>query len=113
MEECLFCKIVAGEIPSTIVHNDKDVLAFRDVNPQAPQHILLIPKRHIPSMQALTPEDGPLLAQIFAVARDLAQDLQLEKGYRFVTNVGHDSGQSVSHLHFHLLGGRPFGWPPG
>lgn len=113
MAECLFCKIAAGEIPSTVVYQDEDVFAFRDINPQAPQHILIIPKRHIPSTVELTLEDGPILARLFTVTTKLAQDLQLENGYRVVTNVGKDAGQSVLHLHFHLLGGRALKWPPG
>jgi histidine triad (HIT) family protein len=114
MEDCLFCKIAAGQIPAKIVYQDDDVVAFEDINPQAPQHILLISRRHIPSMAALTEQDGPMLAAIFTVAAQLARKLGVEQsGYRFVTNVGPDAGQSVFHLHFHLLGGRTFGWPPG
>lgn len=113
MENCLFCKIASKQIPSTLVHEDGYVVAFKDINPQAPHHILLIPKRHIASMAEITEEDGPLLAKIFTVAQQLAHQLQLENGYRFLTNVGPDAGQSVFHLHFHLLGGRPLGWPPG
>ncbi|GAC1378730.1 MAG: histidine triad nucleotide-binding protein [Ktedonobacteraceae bacterium] len=114
MENCLFCKIAEGQIPSKIVYQDEDVIAFEDINPQAPQHILLIPRRHIPSMSELTSEDGPLLSTLFVIAVKLAHKLGLdEQGYRFVTNVGPDAGQSVFHLHFHLLGGRKFGWPPG
>lgn len=113
MENCLFCKIVRGEIPATIVYQDKDVIAFRDINPQAPQHLLLIPRRHIVSMAELTTADGPLLASLFMVAAKLARDLGLENGYRVVTNVGEEAGQSVLHLHFHLLGGRKLTWPPG
>ena len=114
MENCLFCKIAAGTIPGKIVYSDEDVVAFEDINPQAPQHILIIPRRHIPSMADVTPDDGPLLGIIFAVAAKLAQKLGLDKsGYRFVTNVGPDAGQSVFHLHFHLLGGRKMSWPPG
>ncbi|HLZ57507.1 MAG TPA: histidine triad nucleotide-binding protein [Ktedonosporobacter sp.] len=114
MENCLFCKIVAGDIPATIVYRDNDVVAFRDINPQAPHHILFIPTRHIASMTDLTLEDGPLLAHIYTVAKQVAQDFDLqERGYRFVTNVGPDAGQSVFHLHFHLLGGRQLAWPPG
>jgi histidine triad (HIT) family protein len=113
MENCLFCKIAAGQIPATIVYQDQDVVAFRDINPQAPQHILLIPRRHIASMGELTTEDGPLLASLFMTATRLAHDLKLDGGYRFVTNVGPDAGQSVLHLHFHLLGGRSLTWPPG
>ena len=112
--DCLFCKIAAGEIPSNIVYQDDTVVAFRDINPEAPQHILLIPRRHIESMANLTPEDGPMLASIYTTASRLARELGIEKsGYRFLTNVGPDAGQSVFHLHFHLLGGRPLGWPPG
>ncbi len=113
MEDCLFCKMVAGQIPSDIVYQDEDVLAFNDINPQAPQHILFIPKRHIASMTDLTAADGPILAKIYVAAGSVAKKLNLERGYRFLTNVGPDSGQSVFHLHFHLLGGRPLGWPPG
>jgi histidine triad (HIT) family protein len=112
--DCLFCKIAAGEIPSNIVYQDDTVVAFRDINPQAPQHILLIPRCHIESMATLTAEDGPMLATIYATASRLARELGIAKtGYRFLTNVGPDAGQSVFHLHFHLLGGRPLGWPPG
>ncbi len=114
MENCLFCKIVDGQIPGKIVYQDEDVVAFEDINPKAPHHILLIPRRHIASMADLTPEDGPMLVMLFSVATKLAQKLGLaERGYRFVTNVGPDAGQSVFHLHFHLLGGRQFSWPPG
>ena len=114
MENCLFCKIAAGQIPSKIVYQDEDVVAFEDINPQAPYHVLIIPRRHIASMPDLTLEDGPVLARIFMTAAKLAQDMGIdESGYRFVTNVGPDAGQSVFHLHFHLLGGRRLGWPPG
>src|SRR2546421_8185396 len=114
MDNCLFCKIAEGQIPSKIVYQDEDVVAFEDINPQAPHHILLIPRRHIPSMADLTEEDGTLLVRLFMVAAKLAHKLGVdESGYRFVTNVGPDAGQSVFHLHFHLLGGRKFAWPPG
>jgi len=113
MENCLFCKIVAGQIPSDVVYQDKDVFAFNDINPQAPQHILFIPKHHIASMTDLTSEDGAILASIYVAAQKVARERNLEHGYRFLTNVGPDAGQSVFHLHFHLLGGRPLGWPPG
>ena len=114
MDNCLFCKIAEGQIPSKIVYQDEDVVAFEDINPQAPYHILLIPRRHIASMADLTEEDGTLLARLFMVAAKLAHKLGFdESGYRFVTNVGPDAGQSVFHLHFHLLGGRKFAWPPG
>jgi histidine triad (HIT) family protein len=114
MPNCLFCKIAQGEIAANIVYQDEDVLAFEDINPQAPQHILLIPRRHIASLADLTDEDGPLLALLFAVMHRLASKLGVaERGYRVVSNVGPDAGQTVFHVHFHLLGGRTFGWPPG
>jgi histidine triad (HIT) family protein len=113
MENCLFCKIAAGDIPSSIVYKDEHVVAFRDINPVAPQHILIIPQRHLSSMDDLTSEDAPLLTRIFMTAKQIAHESGLESGYRFLTNVGPDAGQSVSHLHFHLLGGRKLGWPPG
>ncbi|MHB8598896.1 MAG: histidine triad nucleotide-binding protein [Ktedonobacteraceae bacterium] len=114
MENCLFCKIASGQIPGDIVYQDEDVVAFKDIHPQAPVHILLIFRRHIPSIADLTPEDGPLLEIVFSVAAKLAHKLGVdESGYRVVTNVGPDAGQSVFHLHFHLLGGRKFAWPPG
>jgi len=114
MENCLFCKIAAGQIPSKIVYQDQDVVAFEDINPQAPHHVLVIPRRHIPSMSDLTLEDGPLLAHLFMTAAKLARDMGIaESGYRFLTNIGPNAGQSIFHLHFHLLGGRRLGWPPG
>jgi histidine triad (HIT) family protein len=113
-EACLFCKIVAGDIPSDRVHEDDLVIAFNDINPVAPVHQLIIPRRHIGSAADLTEEDGELLARIFAVAARLAHDEGLpERGYRIVTNVGVEGGQSVPHLHVHLIGGRRFAWPPG
>ncbi len=116
MEDCLFCKIADGRIPGKIVYQDQDVVAFADINPVADHHILFIPKRHIASMAELSAEDSELLGKLFAAAAHVARDLGLadpERGYRFVTNVGPHAGQSVQHLHFHLLGGRAFGWPPG
>jgi histidine triad (HIT) family protein len=112
MENCIFCKIAAGQIPSSIIYQDADVVAFKDLVPQAPHHILFISRRHIPSMDDLTLADGALLAKIFTTAHNVSHDLGLEQGYRFLTNVGVDGGQSVPHLHFHLLGGRTLGWPP-
>ena len=111
--DCLFCKIVAGEIPSDRVYEDDAVVAFRDINPRAPTHVLVIPRRHVPDAQHLTDDDGELLARLFGTVRKLATDAGLENGYRIVTNVGPDAGQTVSHLHFHLLGGRSMSWPPG
>ena len=114
MENCVFCKIVEGQIPAKIVYQDAEVVAFEDINPQAPQHVLLIPRRHIASITDLTMEDGPVLASIFVAASKVARELGIaESGFRFVTNVGPDAGQSVFHLHFHLLGGRKLAWPPG
>jgi histidine triad (HIT) family protein len=113
MENCLFCKIAAGQIPSKIVYQDDDVVAFEDIHPQAPHHVLIIPRRHIDSMSDVTPADGPVLASMCMAAQKIANMLNLQRGYRFLTNVGPDAGQAVPHLHFHLLGGRRFGWPPG
>jgi len=110
--DCLFCKIAAGEIPSEIVHADDQVVVFRDINPRAPTHVLAIPRRHISSAADLTDADGDLLASLFSALRRVAEGGGLG-GYRIVTNVGAESGQSVFHLHFHLLGGRPMSWPPG
>ena len=111
--DCLFCKIVAGEIPSDRVLESDDVIAFRDINPRAPTHVLVIPRRHIPDAHALTDDDAQILASLFAAVRHIADEAGLSNGYRVVTNVGPESGQTVFHLHFHLLGGRSMGWPPG
>jgi histidine triad (HIT) family protein len=111
--DCLFCRIVAGEIPSDRVHEDDEVIAFRDIAPRAPTHVLVIPRRHIPDAHALTDVDGPLLARLFAAVRKVADEAGLANGYRVVTNIGPEAGQSVPHLHFHLLGGRTMSWPPG
>ena len=102
-EDCIFCKIAAGEIPSKKAYEDDQILAFYDLDPQAPVHILIIPKEHISSANELTEENGPLLGHIFATAAKLAKELGLEKGYRIVNNCGEDGGQTVRHLHFHLL----------
>ena len=112
--DCLFCKIAAGEIPADVVHTSDAVMAFRDINPKAPTHILIIPREHMESVAALQDGHGDLLAEIFQAAAHLAKSEGRESsGWRLVTNVGPDAGQSVPHLHFHLLGGRPMGWPPG
>jgi len=111
--DCLFCRIVAGEIPATRLHADDLVIAIRDIGPQAPTHVLILPVAHIASAADLTDADGPLLGRIFAVAADLARSEGLDGGWRLVTNVGRDGGQSVDHLHVHLLGGRSMSWPPG
>ncbi len=110
---CLFCRIVAGEIPSDRVFEDDDVIAFRDIAPRAPTHVLVIPRRHVPDAQSLTEADAPLLAAIFAALRRVADAEGVAAGHRIVTNVGANAGQSVFHLHFHLLGGRSLSWPPG
>jgi histidine triad (HIT) family protein len=111
---CLFCRIVAGEIPATIVHADDLVTAIRDVAPRAPTHILLLPREHIGSAADLTEAHAALLGRLFAVAADLARSEGIaERGYRLTTNVGAWGGQSVPHLHVHLMGGRAFDWPPG
>ncbi|HEX6655958.1 MAG TPA: histidine triad nucleotide-binding protein [Candidatus Limnocylindria bacterium] len=110
--DCLFCRIAAGEIPSDIVHQDEAVVVFRDITPKAPTHLLAIPRRHIPSAAELTGADGELLAALFTALRQVAADAGVS-GYRIVTNVGPEAGQSVFHLHFHLLAGRTLAWPPG
>jgi histidine triad (HIT) family protein len=111
--DCLFCRIVAGEIPATRLHEDDLVIAIRDISPQAPTHVLVLPVRHVASAADLGDEDGPLLGRLFGVAASLAASEGLDNGWRLVTNVGSDGGQSVDHLHLHLLGGRAMGWPPG
>jgi len=104
---CLFCKIVAGEIPSTKVYEDETVLAFRDIQPQAPTHILVIPKTHIPSVAGVNGENSGVVAHIFEVIPQIAETEGLANGYRVVSNCGPDAGQTVPHLHFHILGGQP------
>lgn len=113
MSACLFCRIVAGEIPAKVVYDDEDFLAFRDISPQAPVHVLLIPKRHVASVGDATEEDAALLGKLLLVAKGIAETEGIASGYRLVTNRGAEAGQSVFHLHLHLLGGRPMGWPPG
>jgi histidine triad (HIT) family protein len=111
---CLFCRIAAGSVPSDLLHADELVIAFRDIAPRAPTHILVIPRRHIGSALELTEADGPLLGRLFRVAADLARSEGIaDGGFRLVSNVGRWGGQTVDHLHFHLMGGRPFDWPPG
>lgn len=112
--DCLFCKIANKELAADIVYEDGTTLAFRDVNPQAPVHLLIIPKKHIPSLSQLSPEDRELIGHIHLVAKDLAfKEGIAEDGYRLVANCNSAAGQTVFHLHFHLLGGRNFSWPPG
>lgn len=110
--ECLFCRIAAGEIPADIVRSDDAVVVFRDINPKAPTHLLAIPRRHIPSAAELTDADGELLGALFGALKAVADEAGVS-GYRIVTNVGAEAGQSVFHLHFHLLAGRTMAWPPG
>jgi len=111
---CIFCDIAANDLPATRLHEDDEVLAIRDIAPRAPTHILLIARRHIPSALDLTDADGPLLGRMFRVAADLARSEGIaEDGYRLISNVGRWGGQTVDHLHIHLMGGRAFDWPPG
>ena len=104
--DCLFCAIAAGEIPSTKVYEDDSIMAFRDIAPQAPTHILVIPKTHISGVSAITAEHSALIGHIFAVIPEIARQEGLENGYRVVSNCGPDAGQTVNHLHFHILGGK-------
>ena len=114
MAECVFCKIARGEIPATIVHEDEHVVAFRDLHPKAPTHIVLIPRRHVASLNDLGEEDDAVVGHLVRVAAKLAGDEEIAgRGYRLVANCGRDAGLSVDHVHFHLLGGRALGWPPG
>lgn len=106
MNDCLFCKIIAGEIPSAKVYEDDEILAFKDINPMAPVHILIIPKNHIGGADELTEDNAAVTAKILTVAAKLAKEYRLDNGFRIVTNVGDDGGQTVKHLHFHLLGGK-------
>ena len=111
---CLFCRIGRGEVPADIVHEDDLVVAFRDINPKAPTHLLLIPRRHVDSAAHLSETDAEMLGRLFSVAANLARDTGIaERGFRLVSNSGPAAGQSVDHLHFHLLGGRSMSWPPG
>jgi len=112
--DCLFCKIIAGEIPSTKVYEDDMILAFRDIEPQAPEHIIIIPKLHIKSANEITAENSKYIAHIFEIIPKIAKDLKIdEKGYRIINNCGEYGGQTVGHFHIHLTGGRQFGWPAG
>jgi histidine triad (HIT) family protein len=111
--DCIFCRIAAGEIPAETVFADESVVAFRDTNPQAPTHVLVIPREHVASAQELGTNHAALLSRLFTAMGEIARDEGLGSGYRIVTNVGPDAGQTVQHLHFHLLGGRTLDWPPG
>lgn len=111
--ECIFCKIAQKEIPSSIVYEDQQVVAFNDINPQAPVHIIIIPRKHIPRVMDLEDNDAELIGKLFIVAKKLAKEKEIEDGYRLVINCNPGAGQSVFHIHLHLLGGRKFTWPPG
>ena len=113
MEDCLFCKIASGDIPSTKVYEDQQIVAFRDINPQAPTHILIIPRRHIERLTDLGPAEAELIGQMTLLANKIAQDEGIVEGFRTVFNCGEGADQSVWHIHMHLLGGRPMTWPPG
>ncbi|MEW9123001.1 MAG: histidine triad nucleotide-binding protein [Thermotaleaceae bacterium] len=114
MSECIFCKIISKEIPGNIVYEDEKVLAFHDISPGAPIHILIVPKNHIDSIEHITQEHKELLGHIHLVAKKIAEELKINHaGYRIVNNCGEAGGQTVQHIHFHLLGGRQMKWPPG
>ena len=114
MSDCLFCKIIAGEIPGKFVHEDENVVAFSDINPQAPLHVLIVPRRHVATLNDLTPDDDALVGSMFRVAATLAGEHgYADRGYRTVFNCNREAGQSVFHIHLHLLAGRGLGWPPG
>ena len=113
MSDCLFCKIIRGEIPSKKVYEDEKTFAFEDINPQAPTHLLIVPKKHVVGLKEAGPEDAELIGYCQLVAAKLARTRNIENGYRTVYNAGPGAGQSVFHLHLHLLGGRALKWPPG
>ncbi|GFZ30913.1 histidine triad nucleotide-binding protein [Clostridium zeae] len=114
MENCIFCKIAKGEIPSKKIYEDEDVIAFNDISPEAPTHFLVIPKKHIESVNHIDDETNKVIAHIFSVINKLVRELNIaDSGYRVVNNCGKDGGQTVNHMHFHVLGGRELKWPPG
>ncbi|MBZ2175737.1 histidine triad nucleotide-binding protein [Schnuerera sp. xch1] len=114
MTDCIFCKIVSKEIPSEIIYEDDKLIAFKDIDPQAPVHIIVIPKKHIKSLNELDQNDSTLIGHIFLTIKELVKQLGIkEKGYRVVNNCGELGGQTVPHIHFHVLGDRKFSWPPG
>ena len=110
--DCIFCKIIAGEIPSDVVYENDDVFAFRDLNPQASTHILIIPKKHIATIDDITPEDAETVGKLYLAASHIAEQEGLSEGYRVVMNCNEAAGQTVFHIHLHLLGGQEMGWPP-
>lgn len=111
--DCLFCKIAAGEIPSTPYYSDENVYAFADIDPQAPFHAIIIPRKHIKSAACITSENSGTVARVFEAAAKIAAEQGLDNGFRIVNNCGEDGGQTVEHIHFHMLGKRPMAWPPG
>ena len=113
MNDCLFCKIIKGEIPSSKVYEDDMVFAFNDIAPEAPVHVLIVPKEHIASAAEINADNSAVVARIFEAAAKIAEEKGLSDGFRVVTNCGDSAGQTVKHLHYHLLGGRDFTWPPG
>ena len=113
MENCLFCKIAEGEVPSTKVYETDDVLAFRDIDPKAPFHVVIIPKTHIASAAEITADNSALIARVFEAAAVIAKEQGLKNGFRIVNNCGEEGGQTVGHIHFHMLAGRLLAWPPG
>ena len=114
MDDCIFCKIASGAIPSKKVYEDDQLIAFHDIAPQAPVHVLVVPKKHIPGVNELAAEDLALVGHVYSVIQQLVRELKIdESGYRVVVNSGKDGSQSVPHLHFHILGGRLLAWPPG
>ncbi|MCY6354855.1 histidine triad nucleotide-binding protein [Clostridium sp. ZS2-4] len=114
MEECIFCKIIKGDIPAKKVYEDDMILSFEDINPAAPVHVLVIPKKHIKSLNELEDDDANIISHIFTVSRDIAKKFNIdESGYRVIMNCGNDGGQEVPHIHFHILGRRNLSWPPG
>lgn len=114
MDDCLFCRVIDGKIPGAIVYEDEEMVAFKDINPQAPMHVLIVPRRHIASLNDLSVEDDALVGRMIRRAAALAKDNgHSDRGYRTVFNCNADAGQSVFHIHLHVLGGRPMKWPPG
>ena len=114
MDNCIFCQIINKELPSTVVYEDEMSIAFKDINPQSPEHILVVPKKHIRSLVEINENDRNLMGHLLYVSKNIASDLGIsEKGFRIVLNSGLESGQSVWHIHFHVMGGRKMSWPPG
>ena len=114
MEDCLFCKIAAGKMDTDFIYQDEQVVVFEDINPKAPVHLLIVPKKHISDLNSLETEDSELIGHIYQIAKQMAAEYDIaESGYRLVSNCGDDGGQTVYHIHFHLLGGRKLQWPPG